>query len=178
MSRIGKKPVEIPKGVSVNIADRDVTVKGPKGELARPLPPLVDASVESNEVIVTRRNESRKARAMHGLGRSLIQNMVTGVSQGFTRVLEVNGVGYRAEVKGRSLMLALGYSHPIEVLLPDKIEAKVEKNQIHLSGIDKEVVGELAAVIRRQRPPEPYKGKGIKYSDEEIRRKVGKAGAT
>lgn len=177
MSRIGKQPVVIPQGVSVTLSDDQIAVKGPKGELKRQKPPIVSVAVEGNEVVVTRPDDGRQARSMHGLCRALIQNMVTGVSQGFTRVLEINGVGYRAEVKKGALGLLLGYSHPIEVTLPEGIEAKVEKNQVILSGIDKEALGQLAAIIREQRPPEPYKGKGIKYVEETIRRKVGKAGA-
>jgi len=180
VSRIGKKPVPIPKGVSVTISGNHVTVRGPRGELSRELPPTIRAEVKGGEVVVERTSGSRRGGAMHGLGRTLIQNMVTGVSQGFTRALEVNGVGYRAEVRGRSLNLVLGYSHPIEVILPEspRVEARVDKNRIELSCIDKEVLGRLAAVIRAQRPPEPYKGKGIRYVEEEIRRKVGKAGAS
>lgn len=178
VSRIGKQPVVIPKGTTVTITKGEVKVKGPKGELSRSLPPLVGAVVEGEQVVVTPVAKGRRARAMHGLTRSLLQNMVTGVSTGFTRVLEVNGVGYRADVRGKSLHLGLGYSHPIEILLPDKVEAKVEKNKITLTGIDKEVLGQLAAVVRDQRPPEPYKGKGVKYVEEQIRRKVGKAGVS
>jgi large subunit ribosomal protein L6 len=163
--------------VKVTLSGNEIKVKGPKAELSRKLPPMVAAEVKGEEVVVTRTSDARKAKAMHGLGRTLIQNMVTGVSQGFTRALEVNGVGFRAEVKQRSLHLVLGYSHPIEVFLPEGVEAKVEKNRIELSGADKEVLGQLAAVIRAQRPPEPYKGKGVKYVEEQIRRKVGKAGA-
>ena len=178
VSRIGKQPVVIPKGTTVTIAGGEVKVKGPKGELSGPVPPLVEANVEGQKVVVKPAAKGRRARAMHGLTRSLMQNMVTGVSEGFTRILEVNGVGYRADVKGRSLYLGLGYSHPIEVLLPDKVDAKVEKNKIILTGIDKAVLGQLASVIRSQRPPEPYKGKGVKYVEEQIRRKVGKAGVS
>ena len=177
MSRIGKMPIELPDKVTVNVAGGQMSVKGPKGELNRAVPPEVDIKVEDKSVSVLRQNESRRARAMHGLARALLNNMVVGVSKGFTRVLEINGVGYRADAKPGVLTLALGYSHPIEVMLPKGIEAKVEKNRIELSGIDKEAVGQLAAVVRGQRPPEPYKGKGIKYVEEEIRRKVGKAGA-
>jgi large subunit ribosomal protein L6 len=177
VSRIGKKPIDLPKGVTVTLDGEEIKVKGPKGELKRKRPPVVGIEIEGQTLVVTRPDDSRNARAMHGLARALLQNMVTGVSAGFTRTLEINGVGYRAEVKKPLLQLALGYSHPIEVVLPQGVEAKVEKNQVILSGIDKEVLGQLAAVIRQQRPPEPYKGKGIKYSDESIRRKVGKAGA-
>ncbi len=178
VSRIGKQPIAIPKGTTVAIADGVVKVKGPKGELSRDIPPMVGAVVEGDQVVVTQDVKGRRARAMHGLARSLMQNMVIGVSAGFTRVLEVNGVGYRADVRGGSLHLGLGYSHPIEIILPDKVDAKVEKNKITLTGIDKEVLGQLAAVVRSQRPPEPYKGKGVKYIEEQIRRKVGKAGVS
>ncbi|MCA9671267.1 MAG: 50S ribosomal protein L6 [Myxococcales bacterium] len=177
MSRIGKLAIDVPPKVEVKVQGGEITVKGPKGTLTRAVPPDVDIQVESGKLQVNRQSESRRGRAMHGLARALLANMVTGVSTGFTRVLEINGVGYRADVKGRMLNLSLGYSHPIEVLLPEGIDAKVEKNQIQLSGYDKEALGQLAAVIRGQRPPEPYKGKGIKYIEEHIRRKVGKAGA-
>ncbi len=176
MSRIGKMPVMIPKGVTVKIDGGMITAKGPKGELSRPVSPQVEFEVEKDKITVLATGESRQHKAMHGLARSLIQNLVTGVESGFTRVLEVNGVGYRADVKGRTLHLALGYSHPIEVMIPEGIDASVEKNRISLSGADKEVLGQLAAIIRQQRPPEPYKGKGIRYIDEYVRRKVGKAG--
>ena len=176
MSRIGKMPVKIPKGVTVTIDGGIVYTKGPKGELARPVSPKVEIKLEGDEVIILATGSSRQHKAMHGLARSLIQNLVTGVHTGFTRVLEVNGVGYRADVKERTLHLTLGYSHPIEVLLPEGIDGSVEKNRITLTGSDIEVLGQLAAVIREQRPPEPYKGKGIRYIDEHVRRKVGKAG--
>ena len=178
MSRVGKKPIELPKGVTIAVQGRDVTVKGPKGELRRKLPDFVDLSVSDSQIVCQRQGETRKARAMHGLTRALVQNMVTGVEKGFTRTLEINGVGYRADTKGSILQLTLGYSHPIEVVLPKGIEAKIDKNQVSLWGVDKEQLGQLAAVIREQRPPEPYKGKGIKYLGEHIQRKVGKAGAS
>lgn len=178
VSRIGKQPIAIPKGTAVTIAKGEVKVKGPKGELNRNLPPMVSATVKGDQLVVAQEAKGRRGRAMHGLARSLLQNMVTGVSVGFTRILEVNGVGYRADVRGRSMFMGLGYSHPIEILLPDHIEAKVEKNRITLTGIDKEVLGQTAAIIRDQRPPEPYKGKGVKYVEEQIRRKVGKAGVS
>lgn len=176
MSRVGKKTIAIPKGVTINVNNGQLSVKGPKGELSRKMPPLVDIVVEANEAQVKRKNDHRRSRSMHGLCRALLQNMVTGVSQGFTRVLDFTGVGYRADAKGGMLTLALGYSHPIEVLLPTGVAAKVEKdkNRIELSGIDNEVLGQVAAVIRGQRPPEPYKGKGLKYEAEHILRKEGK----
>ncbi len=176
MSRIGKMPVTIPKGVTVAIKGGEISAKGPKGSLSRAITPLVKINVTPEEVVIEATGSSRRHKAMHGLARSLIQNLVTGVNVGFTRKLEINGVGYRADVKGRSLNLSLGYSHPIEVLLPDGVEAKVEKNRIELAGADKEQLGQLAAIIREQRPPEPYKGKGIRYVDEVVRRNVCKAG--
>ena len=179
MSRIGKKPIDIPGGVVVTVGGNQIKVKGPKGELSRSIPPLVEVKIDGNRVkIDEQKTGDRRANAMHGLARSLVQNMVTGVSKGFVRSLEINGVGYRAEVKPGVLHLALGYSHPLEIILPTGVTAKVEKNRLELTGIDCEVLGQLAAVIRDQRPPEPYKGKGIKYVEETIRRKVGKAGAS
>jgi len=175
VSRIGKRPIELPKGVSVTLAGGQIQVKGPRGELSRRIPPLVEVKLDQEQVVVTCGTD-RKSGAMHGLARSLIQNMVTGVSQGFTRELEINGVGYRAEAKKGALSLSLGYSHPLELILPPGVEAKVEKNKIVLTGSDKESLGQICAVIRGQRPPEPYKGKGIKYVEEQVRRKVGKAG--
>jgi large subunit ribosomal protein L6 len=176
VSRVGKKSIEIPKGVTVTTSGETIKVKGPKGELSRGFPPLVEVEVADGKIQVKRTADNRQGRAMHGLARSLINNMVIGVSQGFTRVLEINGVGYRADSKKGVLTLALGYSHPIELMLPEGVEAKVDRNRIMLSGSDKEVLGQFAAVVRDQRGPEPYKGKGIKYEEEHIRRKVGKAG--
>jgi large subunit ribosomal protein L6 len=177
VSRIGKKPIVIPSGVTVTLIDGQIKVKGPKGELSRSIPPMVNITVDKSSVIVSQAVQERRGRAMHGLARSLIQNMVTGVSQGFTRILEINGVGYRADTKTGTLTLSLGYSHPLEIMMPSGTTAKVEKNRIELNGIDREVLGQIAAIIRDQRGPEPYKGKGIKYTEETIRRKVGKAGA-
>jgi large subunit ribosomal protein L6 len=178
VSRIGKMPVDLPQGVTVQVDGGFMRVKGPKGELSRKVPPDVQIKADNKHVVVERANNGRRARAMHGLGRALLQNLVTGVSKGFERVLEINGVGYRAEARQGILALSLGYSHPIEVMLPEGVSAKVEKNAITISGIDREQLGQLAAMIREQRPPEPYKGKGVKYRDEHIRRKVGKAGAS
>lgn len=179
MSRIGKKPIALPTGVTVKMAEHEIHVNGPKGKLSKHLPSTVRIQIEKDRLVVAPiEAEDRGASAMQGLARSLIQNMVTGVSQGFVRILEINGVGYRAEVKKQSLQLVLGYSHPIEMMLPEGISAKVEKNRIELTGSDRESLGQFAAVVRAQRPPEPYKGKGIKYVEETIRRKVGKTGAS
>ena len=168
----------VPKGVTVNLAAGAVAVKGPKGELKRPLPTGVTVKVDGGAVQVTRLDDSRESRAKHGLARALINNMVVGVTNGFERKLEINGVGYRAEVAGQKMTFALGYSHPIEYDLPKSVSAKVEKNVVVLSGCDRELLGETAAKIRSFRPPEPYKGKGVKYIEETIKRKVGKTGAS
>ena len=177
MSRIGRMPIAIPAGVTVEIAENNhVTVKGPKGTLERTLPSEMDIKVEGSEVVVTRPNDLKKMKALHGLTRSLIHNMVVGVSEGYTKELEVNGVGYRAQKQGKKLVLSLGYSHPVEMEDPEGLESKVDGNKIIVSGISKEKVGQYAAEIRDKRRPEPYKGKGIKYADEVIRRKVGKTG--
>ncbi|MBQ6386759.1 MAG: 50S ribosomal protein L6 [Lachnospiraceae bacterium] len=177
MSRIGRLPVVIPAGVTVELTDgNEVTVKGPKGTLTRTFVPSMNIKVAGSEVIVTRPDDKKENKAFHGLTRALIQNMVTGVSTGFTKVLEVNGVGYKAQKQGKKLVLSLGYSHPVEMEDPEGIESSVDGNKITVSGISKERVGQYAAEIRGKRPPEPYKGKGIKYSDETIRRKVGKTG--
>ena len=177
MSRVGKQPVVLPSGVQVTIEEMKIEVKGPKGVLSRELHPLVKVSQEDDKLVVTPADGSLKARGLWGLFRSLVANMVDGVSKGFTKVLEINGVGYRAESAGDTLKLTLGFSHPVEFKLPEGISVSVEKNTvITLSGIDKELLGQTAATIRAFRPPEPYKGKGIKYAEETIRRKVGKAG--
>jgi large subunit ribosomal protein L6 len=178
MSRVGKKPIQLPKGVSISSTPAELKVKGPKGELKRHMPEGISVKVDGQTALVARADDSRPNRAKHGLVRALLQNMVTGVSAGFVRELEINGVGYRAEVKGKALQLLLGYSHPIDFALPTGIEAKVDKNKIVLSGIDRELLGQTAAKIRDFRGPEPYKGKGIKYVEETIRRKVGKTGAS
>jgi large subunit ribosomal protein L6 len=177
MSRVGRKPVVISAGVTVTLKDDNLTVKGPKGELKRQLPPLVTVKVEKGQVTVQRENDDPVTRARHGLVRALIQNMVEGVTKGFERKLEINGVGYRAEAQGDKLNMSLGFSHPVVFQLPKGVTAKVEKNVIVLSGVDKELVGHSAAKVRQFRPPEPYKGKGIKYAEEHIKRKVGKTGA-
>jgi len=177
MSRIGRMPVAIPAGVTVTVAEgNEVTVKGPKGTLVRVLPKEMDIKVEDGHVIVSRPNDLKKMKSLHGLTRTLIHNMVTGVSEGYTKTLEINGVGYRAAKSGKKLTLTLGYSHPVDMEDPEGIETKVDGNKIIVSGISKEKVGQYAAEIREKRKPEPYKGKGIKYADEVIRRKVGKTG--
>jgi large subunit ribosomal protein L6 len=177
MSRIGKRPIAIPAKVTVTIDGQSVTVKGPKGELSRVLPPEVTVVQEGETLLVNRRDESRVARQRHGLCRTLVANMVEGVSQGFQRRLEIQGVGYRAQVQGKTLTLNMGYSHPVQIEPPDGIQFAVENNvNVMVSGIDKEIVGNTAARIRAVRPPEPYKGKGIRYAGEVVRRKAGKAG--
>jgi large subunit ribosomal protein L6 len=175
MSRIGKKPVVLPAGVTAEVKDSQVKIKGAKGELALDVHPKVQVKLENNELIVSvAKPDNKQERALWGLFRSLVNNMVTGVTSGFTKVLEVNGVGYKAAVGGTKLTLNLGYSHPIDMEIPKGLEVKVEKNTITITGADRQLVGQFAAVVRQQRPPEPYKGKGIKYSDETIRRKAGK----
>ena len=177
MSRIGRMPIAIPGGVTVDIAENNlVTVKGPKGTLTRSFPTEMELAVENNELTVKRPNDLKKMKSLHGLTRSLIHNMVTGVTDGFEKKLEINGVGYRAEKKGKTLVLHLGYSHDINMTDPEGIESVVEDNKITVKGIDKEKGGQYAAEIRSKRSPEPYKGKGIKYDTEVIRRKAGKAG--
>ncbi len=177
MSRIGRMPIAVPAGVTVDIAENNhVTVKGPKGTLERTIPTEMEIKLEGSEVTVTRPNDLKKMKSLHGLTRTLINNMVVGVTNGYTKELEVNGVGYRASKSGKDLTLNLGYSHPVVMTDPEGLESKVEGNKIIVSGIDKEKVGQYAAEIRAKRKPEPYKGKGIKYADEVIRRKVGKTG--
>ena len=178
MSRIGKIPIAVPAGVTVDIAENNkVTVKGPKGTLERVLPAEMEIKKEGDEIIVNRPNDLKKMKSLHGLTRTLINNMVVGVTEGYEKKLEVNGVGYRAVKKGKLLTLSLGYSHPVEMEDPEGIEVVVEDaNTLVVKGIDKEKVGQYAAEIREKRAPEPYKGKGIKYADEVIRRKVGKTG--
>ena len=177
MSRIGRMPIAIPAGVTVEVAENNkVTVKGPKGTLERVLPSEMEIKVEGAEVLVSRPNDLKKMKSLHGLTRTLIHNMVIGVSEGYTKTLEVNGVGYRAAKQGNKLVLSLGYSHPVEMIDPEGLSSAVDGNKIIVSGISKEKVGQYAAEIRDKRRPEPYKGKGIKYADEVIRRKVGKTG--
>lgn len=178
MSRIGKMPILMPKGVTVSVTDNLITVEGPKGKLVQDYQPSVGISIEDDAIIVTRKNDSKKARGFHGLYRQLVMNMVTGVSTGFTRTLLVSGVGYRAEVKGNILLLNLGYSNQIEFMISEDVQIACEgQNKIIVSGIDKQRVGQTAAEIRSLRPPEPYKGKGVKYENETIKRKIGKSGA-
>lgn len=179
MAGIGRLPVPVPDKVQVVESARTVTVQGPKGKLALPLDPALAIQMTNGTVVVMAREESRRAQSLHGLTRKLIANMVEGVSRGFTRSLEINGVGYRAEARGNAIQLSLGFSHPILFQLPPGVQAKVERQtMVTLEGIDKQLLGEVAAAIRRLRPPEPYKGKGVKYAEEKIRRKAGKtAGA-
>ena len=177
MSRIGRLPIAVPAGVTVDIKEgNDVTVKGPKGTLQRVLPEEMSIKLEDGQVVVTRPNDLKRMKSLHGLTRTLVHNMVVGVSEGYEKVLEVNGVGYRAAKQGKKLVLNLGYSHPVEMEDPAGLESSVDGNKIIVKGIDKEKVGQYAAEIRDKRRPEPYKGKGIKYADEVIRRKVGKTG--
>ena len=178
MSRIGRMPIAVPAGVTVEIAENNkVTVKGPKGTLERVLPAEMDIKMEGSEIVVSRPNDLKKMKSLHGLTRTLIHNMIIGVTDGYEKKLEINGVGYRAQKQGKKLVLALGYSHPVEMEDPEGIETVVDgTNVIIVKGISNETVGQYAAEIRAKRAPEPYKGKGIKYSDEVIRRKVGKTG--
>lgn len=177
MSRIGKKPIPIPKEVDIKIEGDLLTVKGPKGELKRRIHSDMRLSIDKEKIEVSRPDETRDSRALHGLFRMLISNMVTGVTIGFERALEIVGVGYRVELNGRTAVFNLGYSHPIDFELPDGIDAKIDKTRITLSGIDKELLGMTSARIRSLRKPEPYKGKGIRYVGEVVRKKAGKAGA-
>ncbi len=176
MSRIGKKPVQIPAGVEVAVNGKTITVKGKKGELSFDFYEKLDIAVENNEVVVTRQDDERDSRARHGLTRALVQNMVIGVSEGYKKELELVGVGYRVQQKGKQLELSLGFSHPVFTEQPEGVTFEVPDNtHIVISGIDKQQVGQVAAEIRNLRPPEPYKGKGIRYKDENVRRKLGKA---
>lgn len=178
MSRIGKRPVPVPAGVTVTVAGNAVTVKGPKGELRRTLPADIGVAVAGSEVVVTRPSDEARHKALHGLSRTLVANMVEGVSKGFQRALEIQGVGYKAEVQGGGLKLALGFSHPVQYPAPAGIKFTVDNNVlVKIEGCDKELVGQVAAELRSLRPPEPYKGKGIRYQGEQVRRKAGKTGA-
>ena len=177
MSRIGKAPVNLPSGVEVSVADRTITVKGPKGTLSREIPGEIEVSVDGGVLTCTRPNDERRNRAQHGLTRSLVNNMVIGVTDGFRKNLEITGVGYRAAMDGKILVLSVGYSHPVRMTPPDGVTYAVEGlTKLSVSGNDKQLVGEEAARIRRVRPPEPYKGKGIRYEGEVVRRKAGKTG--
>jgi len=176
MSRIGKQEIAIPSGVEVKVSGDLVNVKGPKGALSTPAHPKITYEIEGNTMRVGRADDTRVARAQHGLRRTLLANCIEGVTKGFSKTLEVIGVGYKVQVAGKSVVLTVGFSHPVEFPLPAGVEAKAEGNKLTLSGIDKQMVGEVAARIRRVRPPEPFKGKGIKYENEQIRRKAGKSG--
>lgn len=176
MSRVGKMPLDIPSGVDIQIGSNEIVVKGPKGSLSVSRHPAIDVQIADKQVVVSPLDESRIAHQQHGLRRTLLANAVLGVTRGFEKTLEVVGVGYKVNVQGKTIVLNVGYSHPVNFALPSGVEAKVEGNKIVVSGNDKELVGEIAAQIRRVRLPEPYKGKGIKYSDETIRRKAGKSG--
>ena len=177
MSRIGKNPIQIPSGVDVTVDGQNVKVKGPKGELALTVSEPITVAKEDNSIVVTRPNDERRSRALHGLSRSLINNLVVGVTQGYTTKMEIFGVGYRVQAKGRDLEFALGYSHPVPIEAPEGISFAVESpTKFSVSGIDKQQVGQISANIRRLRSPDPYKGKGIRYEGEQIRRKVGKTG--
>lgn len=178
MSRIGKRPITIPAGVTINVDENNkVTVEGPKGKLVKQMPEGIEINVGETEINVSRPNDLKKMRSYHGLTRTLIDNMIIGVTAGFEKKLEINGVGYRAQKKDKTLVMNLGYSNPVEMVDPEGLEVVVEgQNILFVKGIDKEKVGQYAAEIRTKRPPEPYKGKGIKYADEVIKRKVGKTG--
>ena len=178
MSRIGKRPLPLPKGVTLSQKPGTFSVKGPKGELSKLLPTGVSVKTEADKILVLRADDSRENRAKHGLVRAHLANMVKGVTDGWTRELEINGVGYRAEVAGDTMTMALGYSHPVVFKLPKGVAAKVDKNRLTLTSADRDLLGQTAAKVRELRAPEPYKGKGVKYVEEVIKRKVGKAGAT
>lgn len=178
MSRIGRLPISVPKGVDVKVENSTITVKGPKGEMVYTFPARLNVGLENGTIQVTRSSDERQERSLHGMARALINNMVVGVSTGFQRVLEVNGVGYRAEIQGKNLVLYVGYSHPVVMEPPAGIsfDTDAKTRQIKVNGYDKQLVGQIAADIRKVRPPEPYQGKGIKYLEEKLRRKAGKAG--
>jgi large subunit ribosomal protein L6 len=178
MSRVGRLPIEVPSGVDVEIKGTHVRVKGPKGELSHTFPPVVEIALEEGQVTVTRSSEEKFHRAMHGTARAVLNNMIVGVSAGFEKFLEIHGVGYRAEMSGKNMILSVGYSHPVEIIPPEGITFEVleRNNLIRVAGYDKQVVGQISAEIRKVRPPEPYKGKGIRYRGEYVRRKAGKAG--
>ncbi len=178
MSRIGKQPIPLPNGVSVEKADGAIRVKGPKGTLSDTIPDIIEMFVADGQVSFTRPDDKKRSKAFHGLARALVANMVKGVTEPFVRELEIQGVGYRAEVQGKKLILSLGFSHPVEMELPEGIKVSVDRNvRVKIEGIDRQKVGQFAANVRSIRPPEPYKGKGVRYLNEHVRRKVGKAGA-
>lgn len=178
MSRVGRAPIAIPAGVQVQISGEQITVKGPKGQLSRQIPVEITVAQKGEQLELARRSDDRRHRALHGLSRALVANMVKGVSEGYVRGMEIEGVGYRAELRGQDLVLMVGFSHPVEIVPPAGISFELDKSgrTFNIIGIDKELVGEMAARVRRVRPPEPYKGKGIRYAGEQIRRKAGKAG--
>lgn len=176
MSRIGKQPINIPAGVTITVGDKDITVAGPKGQLIVPLQEKVKVAIEDNQIVVTRNDDEPKSRAWHGLQRALLNNAVQGVTKGFEKKLEINGVGFRLNGGGKAIEMALGFSHPVKYEAPEGVDLKTDKMTITVSGIDKQKVGQVAAEIRALKKPEPYKGKGIKYVDEVILRKAGKAG--
>jgi large subunit ribosomal protein L6 len=179
MSRVGKKPIVLPSGVKVNVSDTALEVQGPKGKLNAPVPPGIRFSLEKGELVCTRSSDARQQRALHGLARALAHNAVKGVSEGFSRELDIVGVGYRAQVDGKKIVFSLGYSHPVEFPIPEGIQVKVEKQtRVTVSGIDRQKVGQVAAEIRKLRRPDPYKQKGIRYVGEVLKKKAGKAGAT
>ena len=178
MSRIGNQPVDIPDKVQVTFEGNIIKAKGPKGEMSQPLPKEIECKIEDNKVIFDRSSDHRKVKAKHGLARTLAFNAIDGVTNGFQKILDIQGVGYRAEMKGKRMLLSLGFSHPILIVPPDGVELKTPSNVIiEVSGVDKQLVGQLAAIIRKLRPPEPYKGKGIRYRDEYVRKKAGKTSA-
>ena len=178
MSRVGRLPVAIPSGVSVGHAEGAVQVKGPKGALSVRIPEGISVAVEDEQVRLRRNDEKKKTRALHGLARALVANMVTGVTEGFSKELEIHGVGYRADVSGKTLKLAVGFSHAVELAIPEGLSVSLQDGKVRIEGIDRQLVGQFAANVRSTRPPEPYKGKGIRYVGERVRRKVGKAGTT
>jgi large subunit ribosomal protein L6 len=179
VSRIGKRPIPLPKGVAVSVAGQEVTVKGPKGEIKRVVHPELKVEADDKQVSVSRPSDESRHKALHGLTRTLIRNMVQGVSQGYSKTLEIHGVGYKAELQGGGLKLTVGFSHPVDFKAPPGIKFTVDNNVvIKVDGVDKELVGQVASEVRRVRPPEPYQGKGIRYQGEHVRRKAGKTGAT
>jgi len=177
MSRIGRKPIPIPSGVKVEDKSGALHVQGPKGSMAAPMPRGITARIADGELCLDRADQSKPTRSAHGLARALFSNMVTGVTEGFVKELDIQGVGYRAEVAGKALKLTLGFSHPVQMPVPEGLKVSVQENRIKVEGVDKQAVGQFASEIRRLRPPEPYKGKGVRYANEQVRRKVGKAGA-